>query len=184
MGMFVEIKYSNTRTKRSGVYLQLCLGFLCLFTSTFVFAYETGQNSLNDYFRIQLSNQVKEAVDNGIVLNFDCELSNHTQWSFLKFPKNKKRHQFNLTHHSLSNRYLVRFNDVQAPKNFKSASEATAFITEKSIDFFRQYANKHNDAQMRLSLNKYKLLGPIRLNAFISEPWNIDTGWISWSPDI
>jgi len=148
------------------------------------FAYETGQISGVNSYKITLSSDVKDALDNGITLTFDCELKTEKKLWLLSLPQNQVKYSFTLTHHSLSNRYLVHYVGAQPPKNFASAGEATDFISEKAIKFLNQYTSKQNDAKMRLSLNKFKLLGPMRLNAFVAEQWDIDTGWISWSPEI
>lgn len=180
----LNIKDNIKKHQSITAYARLWLGVFCLFACTQLSAYEIGRNSVNAPFDIKLSTQVKEAVDNGIVLNFECELAKSKKLGPISWASNQKKILFRLTHHSLSNRYLVHYNEFQAPKNFDSASEATTFITEQSIKLFRQFSAENSNTVMRLSLNKFKLLGPMRLNAFISEQWNIDTGWISWSRDI
>lgn len=174
------------QTKRESMkaYTRLWVSVFCLLISIQSLAYETSRNLVTAPFDIELSTQVKEAVDNGIILDFDCELAVINRFWLLSWKDKQKKAQFRLTHHSLSNRYLVYYNESQAPKIFHSANEATSFITEQSIKLFRQYTTEFSHPHMRLKLNKFKLLGPMRLNAFIAKQWNIDTGWISWSPDI
>jgi len=175
--------------KQSNQNSQTGLGFtllwsLILFISTSSYAYETGQSIESASYKINLSSDVKEALDNGITLTFDCELKTEKKLWLLSLAQNQIKYKFTLTHHSLSNRYLVQYIEAQPPKNFYSAREAIEFINEQSIKFLNQYASKQNAAKMRLSLNKFKLLGPMRLNAFIAKQWDIDTGWISWSHEI
>lgn len=164
--------------------LGLYLSCAALLSSQSSAAYETGRNSGNDYLDIKLSAPIKEAADNGIPLTFDCDLRTSEMAWFISWPTQLQQHTFILSYHSLSNRYLVRSNNKEAPKNFHSIGEATDYIREQSKHLFKQYANKKAGAQMRISLNKFKLPGPIRLNAFIAEQWNINTGWIIWSPEI
>ena len=147
-------------------------------------AYEANQHLNEKSYKITLSSDVKDALDNGITLTFDCEIKTIKKIWFLSIPKNQIKYNFILTHHSLSNRYLVHYTDSQPPKNFGTASEATNFISEQSIKLLNQYASQKSDARMRLSLNKFKLLGPMRLNAFIAKQWSIDTGWVSWSSEV
>ena len=79
----------------------------------------------------------------------------------------------------------MAYNEAQIINNFSSANEATEFITNQSFKFLQSYtSNQGDDVSMRLALNKFKLPGPMRLNAFIAKQWDIDTGWISWSPEI
>ncbi len=161
----------------------LCF-LLFLFAPTRSYAYETSHDTSNAKFSITLSQEVRDALENGIVLTFDCDLQTNKKIWFLSLPKNKEKYSFTLSRHSLSNRYLVIFKGAPAPKNFSSANEATAFISEQSFKFLQRYTSNKNDSTMRLSLNKFKLLGPMRLNAFLAKQWDIDTGWISWSPEI
>jgi len=175
-------KFSNTTNRNNRGFALLLWMFF--FISAPSYTYETGQLPGINSYKINLSSDVKNALDNGITLTLDCELKTEKTLWLLSIPQNQVKYSFTLTHHSLSNRYLVRYIGAQTPKNFDSAGEATDFISEQSIKFLNQYANKQSDAKMRLSLNKFKLLGPMRLNAFIAKQWDIDTGWISWSPEI
>ena len=166
----------------SALILWTMLFYFCIHTTSL--AYNSNQHSSEKSYKITLSADVKEALDNGITLTFDCEIKTEKKIWFLTLPQNQLKYNFILTHHSLSNRYLVHYTESQPPKNFGSASEATDFISEQSIKLLNQYASQQSDAKMRLSLNKFKLLGPMRLNAFIAKQWSIDTGWGSWSSEI
>jgi len=147
-------------------------------------AYELGHSPDSGFKNIKLSQQAKDAVDNGITLILDCTLKTSKKIGFISWPEKKENHTFSLTRHSLSNRYLVRTNNAITPKNFHTIGEATSYIIEQSQTFFNLYSNDKDSAQMRLSLNKFKLPGPIRLNAFTASHWNFDTGWILWSSEI
>jgi len=161
----------------------LCLTAFHLTFSTMSAAFERGHNADSGYNEFQLSDEIKGAVDSGIVLSFECELKTNKELFFIPWPKQKRNHTFTLTYNSLSNSYLVRVDGSERPKNFHSIGEASDFIIEQSMTFFSLYSSNKNNTQMRLSLNRYKLPGPIRLNAFIADHWNIDTDWISWIPE-
>jgi len=160
----------------------LCV-LLCLTFSSASLSYERGHTSGDAYQAFKLSTQIKDAVDNGIELSFDCKFKVNKQVGFISWPKKQREHLFSLTYHALSNLYLVRINESNIPENFHSIGEATNYIMEKSDTFFTQYSNNKRNTQMRLSLNKFKLPGPIRLSAFTAPHWDIDTGWIPWSPE-
>jgi len=179
-----NLSYNQLGQAKRGVAFLLCV-------VTFVFLIRTPSHALEtnhfydiSIYKITLSSEVKEALDNGITLTFNCELKTEKKIWLLSLPQNQAKYNFTLTHHSLSNRYLVHYLDTQPPKNFGSSGEATEFISEQSIKLLTQYSNQQSDARMRLSLNKFKLLGPMRLNAFIAKEWDIDTGWTSWSSEI
>ena len=164
-----------------------CLLVLLLFAALTIysnsFALNASGNFNQDLFDIKLSSEVKEALDNGISLTFDYQLQEEKQLWFISMPENKKKYSFILTHHSLSNRYLVNYIGSTIPKNFDSAETAVSFIKEQSIKLLNLYGNENGNTVFRLSLNKFKLLGPMRLNAFTAKQWNIDSGWISWSSE-
>lgn len=152
--------------------------------STATRAFEPGQSADNSIIDFKLSPSIKEAVDNGIIITFECKLKTNKSIGFIAWPSQVQHHTFVLKQHLLSNRYLVHIDYIETPKIFPTIGEATDFITESSVNFFTQYSIAKKDTQMRLFLNKFKLPGPIRLNAFIADHWDIDTGWISWSSEI
>ena len=184
--LIIKTLHAQNRLYKHGTKLsiRLCLLILHLLFSTSVIAFERGHNADSGYNDFILSAEVKEAVDNGIVLSFECKLKINKTLAFISWASQKETHVFSLTHNSLSNRYLVRVNGNERPKHFDSIGEATNFIIDQSTTFFRHYSSDKRDTQMRLTLNKFKLPGPIRLNAFIADYWNIDTGWISWALEI
>ena len=165
--------------------MRLCLCVaLCGVAASNVLGFERGHNPDSAYVNLALSPKIKEAVDNGIVITFDCKLKVNKSFAKINWASQTQAHRFMLVHHSLSNRYLVHINNSETPKNFHTIGEATNFIMETSLKFFSEYSIERSQTYMRLSLNKFKLPGPIRLNAFIAEHWNIDTGWVPWSSEI
>ena len=138
------------------------------------------QNNL----RIELSEKVEEAIDGGIALTFESEFAHIERFLFICWPEQIKRHQFTVTRHALSNRYLVHHKSSLAPSMFRSKREAMSFITNKTLNLFKQYHDQdtHNiePHQMRLRLSINELPAPIRLSAFINKEWDLDSGWKTW----
>ena len=177
-----EKKITNATDEAKHFFRFACLCFIfsqALTYASISVAFSNKQNLEN----LKLSTEVKDALDNGISLTFDCLIQNNKHIWFLSIPQDRQKNSFTLTHHSLSNRYLVSQADFLIPKNFDSAENAIAFIKEQTIKLFDNYSAKNATTTIRLSLNKYKLLGPMRLNAFIAQQWNIDSGWISWTTE-
>jgi len=68
-----------------------------------------------------------------------------------------------------------------------------AYIGETAISQFTDYQQKwssgevndktHSSQKMRLRLSKTKLPGPMRLTAFITSAWDLNSGWKSWQSD-
>ena len=147
-------------------------------------------------FTITLSEESQNAINNGVPLTFICKFAIQEKfafftWSLLTWNKARYTHRFMVSRHALSNRYLVRLNKAQKPKIFASLTQTMAYISRTSMELFGTYSSQHASQQtgqqsnykMRLSLSKYELPGPMRLNAFISSDWNLDTGWIAWASE-
>lgn len=148
---------------------------LCLSHSTHSVPVETDQG-----FTVSLSNEAKEAVDNGITLIFLCQFSMQKKFWFISWSEQQKQHRFALTYHTLSNRYIVRIDDAQTPHFFRSIDQASTYMAKKSLAMLNSYASAQKPYRMRLSLSKSELPGPMRLNAFFASEWDLDTGWIEW----
>lgn len=130
---------------------------------------------------LELSEQAQEAVDNGVSLTIDCLFADIDTFLFLDLERNPKEHRFTLARHALSNRYIVKRDDLTRPYIFNSISEATHYISGQAINLLEFYSTTNPHRQMRLSLNKYELPGPMRLQAFLFDEWDLDTGWLAWA---
>lgn len=137
--------------------------------------YDSAEN-----FRFTLSAQAQEAIQNGVALSFRGLFAKRKSFWFLRRSANVKEHTFLLMRHALSNRYLVKHDGLDTPHIFRSLAEATNHIAVETVLLLKLYNDPQNNYSMRLSLNKFDLPGPMRLNAFLSSAWDIDTGWIKW----
>jgi len=63
---------------------------------------------------------------------------------------------------------------------FRSLVEAIDYIKSESLILLGSYKKTNKLGQMRITLNRYELPGPMRLQAFISGDWDVDTGWMTW----
>ena len=134
---------------------------------------------------IRLTQEVEDAIDGGISLTFECEFAQVERFLFLRWPEQIKLHRFVVTRHALSNRYLVHQNGYWAPRIFSSKSESLNFIANQSMDLFLKYHTEDESLgegshEMRLRLSKTELPAPLRLSAFITKEWDLDSGWKTW----
>jgi len=144
-------------------------------------------------FKIALSEDVQAAIDSGVSLTFENELAHSNRWAFFHWHSHKVVHRFIITRHTLSNRYLLHQDSQLTPRIFSSTRETMAFIGETAIKQFADYHEKWSldepsnhkarPHRMRLRLSKTKLPGPMRLTAFITSAWNLNSGWKSWQSD-
>lgn len=134
---------------------------------------------------IRLAKEVEDAIDGGISLTFECEFAHVERFLFFSWPEQVKLHRFVVTRHALSNRYLVHQKGRLAPRIFSSKNESLNFIANQSMDLFLKYHAQDEDSgegshEMRLRLRKTELPAPLRLSAFITKEWDLDSGWKAW----
>ncbi len=141
------------------------------------------QYQSNNELNLNLSEEVREAINHGVRLTFICEFAQHRTWLFLAWQDIQKEHRFVVSYHALSSRYLVQQDSEQSAALFRSLDNAMDFITSRSLSLLDSYSDTQHSYSLRVSLSKYELPGPMRLNAFISSDWNLDTDWISWQSD-
>lgn len=145
---------------------------------------KNGITKTDQGFTIILSEESQQAINNGVPLTFICEFAMQKKFAFFTWSEAHDTHRFMVSRHALSNRYLVRLNKAQKPKIFASITQTMAYISRTSKQLFANYADQQSKYKMRLSLSKYELPGPMRLNAFISSDWDLDTGWIAWASEV
>jgi len=143
-------------------------------------AQQFSSNINTNSFVLELSNEAQEAINNGVSLTFDCDFAFRQSFWLFTLNKEIKQHQFRIVRHALSNRYIVHRDNLQRPHIFRSIDEATNFIVSQSMKLLKSYNETEKPFAMKLSLNKFALPGPMRLNAFISSAWTLNTGWIEW----
>lgn len=139
--------------------------------------YSAQATTLADQLQINLSNEVQIAVNNGVKLVFDCNYSEHQSLWLTSRHEKRHHHQFELQRHSLSNRYVVRRDDLETQRIFRSMSEASAYISTQAILLYEFYHKQGDTDSVRITLNKYDLPGPMRLGAFLTGSWSVDSGW-------
>ena len=131
-------------------------------------------------FKFELSKEAQEAINNGVTLTFNCDFAVRQSYWLFTTEKQNKHHQFLLVRQALSGRYIVKQDTLDTPHLFRTVSEASNYIAAHATALLDTYNDSQHQYSMRLYLNKYKLPGPMRLNAFISDEWNLDTGWMLW----
>ncbi len=131
---------------------------------------------------LELTTEAKEALDNGVKLEFKCRYVTRVPVLFFSYRSTRYEHKFEIQRHALSRRYVVTKDDLDTPRIFRSASQAMNYIATQAELLLEAYQQQPKVWQMRISLNQYSLPGPMRLNAFLSEHWDIDSGWVDLQP--
>ena len=147
--------------------------------------YRTGDGDfLSAQFDIKLSSGAEEAVRNGVPLVFDLQVQvvkTHTWlWDTVDIEIIQHRQ---IQYHALSESYLVKdlSNDTQG--NYRRLEDALRMagkiqgllLTEQTLDPELKY-----EIRVRGSLDIESLPTPVRLMAYVSSAWDMETKWYSW----
>lgn len=155
--------------------LALSLMACLLFTS-----FPNWANLSYERFDFELSSEAQDAINSGVTLSINADYAVRTSYWLFSTTERERRHQFKLMRHTLSKRYVVKFDDDDRPHIFRSIGQACNFIANQSLTLLENYSSQQDVYSMRLALSRFDLPSPMRLNAFISKAWDLDTGWIEW----
>lgn len=131
--------------------------------------------------KIVLSDEVQQALDSGVSLNFVAAAAKNETLFLLSWSKPYSREVFKIQKHALSNQYLVQSLKQNKPRSFSSLRMSLEHIKQLSGVFFRQIS-EHSaiegfEPMFRVYLDKFSLPTPMRINAFWSSDWDLDSGW-------
>lgn len=134
---------------------------------------------------IQLGDTVRQALNNGVplLIELQIEVLRNRDWLW---PVTEARlsQRFGLVYHALSQNYLVGNHSSGVQLSFRELEGALAyigdlydlpFIDEKLLKPDQQYT-----LRMRAQLDVESLPTPIRLWAYISSDWSLDSDWYQW----
>lgn len=148
---------------------------------------ESGQLSISSRFKTELPDQLKQALKQGVPLNFSLsyQLSSPTMAAY-KFKFNQLLNdassvQYKLSFHPLTNRYRVTVGTFSTEyDNLNTALRGVGAIANwKVLDrgMLSGVAPQEIRAEIRLQLSTSKLPKPFQINALTSRSWNLDSGW-------
>ncbi|MGE3774238.1 MAG: DUF4390 domain-containing protein [Gammaproteobacteria bacterium] len=137
-------------------------------------------------FDVRLTDNTREALDNGVTLQFVLEtrlLKPRRLWWDGELTSETRR--FLLSRHALADGYLLSEADGDRQQTYKRLEEALqALGTLADYD-----AGAVDDAQpprqyrgrLRLRLDIEALPAPLRPIAYVSPSWRVSSGWYEWS---
>jgi len=147
---------------------------------------EDGAYFLDAQFLVNLSSGAFEALENGIPLVFDLQVqvvkTHPWYWDVVDIEINQIRQ---VQYHALSRSYLVKDLGAGTQGNYhrlKDALEAagaikTLFLTDQDLERGRGRGYK---MRVRGSLDIESLPTPVRLLAYVSSSWDMDSEWYTW----
>ncbi len=141
--------------------------------------------SLNARMDINLNTGPKEALENGIPLVFELQiqtLEKHTWFWDIVVAEYKQARQVQL--HALSRTYLVKDLDTGAQRSYlklDDALQAAGFLHDFPVlDYSRMKNGQTYSVRLRGNLDIEALPTPVRLLAYVSSTWDMDSEWYQW----
>jgi hypothetical protein len=134
---------------------------------------------------IRLSAGAHEALENGIplVIEFHIQALETHVWLWDDVIE-EIRHARQISYHALSRTYVVRDINTGRQQNFRSLQDAllmAGFLQELPVLGYQLLAdNKNYVMRLRGSLDIESLPTPVRLLAYVSSAWDMDSEWHKW----
>lgn len=148
---------------------------------------EAGQLAVSSRFKTDLPDQLKQAVQQGVPLNFTLswQLSEPTlaayKFKLSQLVDDNSSVQYKLTFHPLTNRYRVavgtfstEYDSLDAALRGIGAIANWKVLGKGDLRGTQPQAVK---AEVRLQLSTDKLPKPFQINALTSKSWHLDSGW-------
>ncbi|WP_416191731.1 DUF4390 domain-containing protein [Neisseria sp. CCUG12390] len=148
---------------------------------------DNGQLSVSSRFKTELPDQLKEALRQGVPLNFSLsyQLSEPTiaayRFRLEQLLNDGNAVNYKLSFHPLTNRYRVTVGTFSTEYDtLESALRGIGAIANWKVlntGTLRGSQPKDVKAQIRLQLSTSKLPKPFQINALTSRSWSLDSGW-------
>jgi hypothetical protein len=140
---------------------------------------------LDAQFSIRLSSGAREALENNVPLVFDLQIQlvkKHRLWWDAVIAESLQRRQ--LEYHALSRTYVVTELDTGKRTAFRSledALQATGSLRELVLTSLQELEDGGNYViRLRGNLDIESLPTPVRLPAYVSSAWDMDSEWYAW----
>ena len=142
---------------------------------------------LDGQFSITLSSGANEALENGIPLVFELQVqlvrTHRWLWDSVKIELKQVRQ---IQYHDLSRTYVVKDINAGTQRNFRrlpDAMDAAGSLDELLLTNGRLEDAADYKIRLRGSLDIESLPTPVRLIAYVSSDWDMNSKWYVWSLD-
>ncbi len=145
---------------------------------------DAGMHMLDARFAIRLSSGAREALDNGVplVLELHVQLVETHKWFWdsVEVDLTQRRQ---LEYHALSRSYLVKNLNTGTQSNYRRLEDAllaagtiqSLILTDAQLQPDQRYI-----IRIRGSLDVESLPTPVRLLAYVSSAWDMQSEWYAW----
>jgi hypothetical protein len=145
---------------------------------------DAGLQMLDARFAIRLSSGAREALENGVPLVLELQVqlvkAHKWFWDSVEVDLTQRRQ---LEYHALSRSYLVKNLNTGTQGNYRRLEEAllaagtiqNLVLTDAPLQPGRPYI-----VRIRGSLDVESLPTPVRLLAYVSSAWDMQSEWYAW----
>ena len=145
---------------------------------------EAGLQRLDAQFTIRLSSGAQEALENGLPLVLELQVqlvkTHKWFWDTVDVDLTQRRQ---LQYHALSRSYLVKNLNAGTQGNYRGledALRAAGTIQNLPLTNVPLQAGRRYLVRIRGSLDIESLPTPVRLLAYISSAWDMQSEWYAW----
>ena len=140
---------------------------------------------LNAWFDIQLSSGAREALENGVPLVFEFRVQARKKHRWLWDQVIEEHRQLReVEYHPLSRTYLVRDVNTGEQRGFRRLEEAMTSVgvlqNISVLDYGLVDDSGDYSVRLRGILDIESLPTPIRLLAYVSSAWGMNSVWYQW----
>lgn len=143
-----------------------------------------GAYALNAYFRINLPNQLRDAVNHGTPIYFTLDFAlSRPRWYWSEEDVVTVQREYRISYNSLTQQYRVaagnkqyRFNTLNESIRFTSNPSQWRVLGVNKYSIGEQY-----DARIRMTLNTTKLPQAYQLNSLTNQGWGLSSDWYRFS---
>ncbi len=145
---------------------------------------DAGLQMLDARFSTRLSSGAREALENGVplVLEFQVQLVKTHKWFWDTVDVDLTQRR-QLEYHALSRSYLVKNLNAGTQGNYRRLEDAllaagtlqNLVLTNETLQAGRRYI-----VRIRGSLDIESLPTPVRLLAYVSSAWDMQSEWYAW----
>lgn len=135
---------------------------------------------------IQMSPDQVTVLENGIPMTFSYTFVVQEKLGFIWWQADDNalsHYNYTISYNALTQQYVVNTHRNQRYQNFPTLSLALSYIAEPKnvvLKVNNRHQNREYRAGVRLKLDINELPTPLRIPAYLSKDWNLDTGWKYW----
>jgi len=145
-----------------------------------------GEHSLSAQLNIRLCLGAQEALENGVplVIGMQVQVYQANTWIWDQIVK-EFRIERQLQYHALSRRYLVRdlvSNELLSFAQLEDATHELGRVVDEPVTGLMEIMEDDEKYFVRLRgfLDIEALPTPVRLMAYVSSEWDVDSEWYTW----